>query len=116
MRTFLHVAAGAFLCLIAGVGINAFLMMNQPYGAITNEDFPLIRINPMAGNSASGQYELRKGESKLLPYGQYTISIPDTKASFVLFKNNRGTCDIHSANGILLVETNRNAHIMGGAQ
>src|SRR6186997_34464 len=32
MRTFLHVAAGAFLCLIAGVGINAFWMITHPYG------------------------------------------------------------------------------------
>jgi hypothetical protein len=116
MRTFLHVAAGAFLCLIAGVGINTFWMMTHPYGAVTNEDYPLIQITDTDGNSGSRQYELRRGESKLLPYGQYTISIPDTKASFVLFKNNRGTCGIHSASGILLVETNDNANILSAAQ
>ena len=116
MRTFLHLAAGIFLCLIALVGINGVWMMSHPYGGVTNEDYPSLLITDMDGHSESQQYEVRKGQSQLLPYGRYTISIPDTKASFVLFKNNRGTCEVRSANGILLVKINRNAHIMSEAQ
>lgn len=116
MRTFLHMTAGAFLCIIISLGIGTISRMADPGGAISNEDFPLIRINVMDGPDANGQYELRKGESKHFPYGRYTIFIPETGASFVLFKNSRGTCDIHSASGVLLVETNSNANIMSEPQ
>ncbi|EDY18558.1 hypothetical protein CfE428DRAFT_3943 [Chthoniobacter flavus Ellin428] len=43
---------------------------------------------------------------------EYTISIPNTKASFVFFKNNRGDCEVRSTSGVLLVETNSRAGIM----
>ena len=116
MRTSLLVAAGAFLCLIIEGGINVFWFVTQPVGAITNVDYPLIRITDIDGTTEKHEYELHKGESKPFGYGEFTIFIPDTKASFVLFKNSRGTCNIRSASGILLVTTNSNANIPSPAR
>lgn len=111
MRTFLHMALGALTCFLAAAGIDAVWGMAHPYGGISNHGYPLIRIVSMDGNHGGQQDELRKGESKLLPYGQYEVSIPDIKASFILFKNNRGTCDVGVMNGLLTVATNSNASI-----
>ncbi|EDY16730.1 hypothetical protein CfE428DRAFT_5693 [Chthoniobacter flavus Ellin428] len=111
MRTFLHIALGALLCFLVAAASDAVWGMAHPYGAISNHDYPRIWIVSLEGSHGGQQYELRKGESKLLPYGQYEVSIPGTKTSFILFKNNRGTCDIGSMNGLLTVATNQNASV-----
>ncbi|MBE2180115.1 MAG: hypothetical protein IAE97_06555 [Chthoniobacterales bacterium] len=105
------IVAGFILAMIAGVGFSIYQKVASPLGAITNLDFPLVQVSRYTPEGAP-LFELRKGESKLLEYGEYAIAIPDIKASFVLFKNNRGTCDLHSADGVLLVEVNENATLL----
>ena len=56
--------------------------------------------------------EIKKGESRLLPYGLYKVTIPETGASFLLFKNNRGAPILHSVDGTLVVETDANSSVM----
>ena len=108
MRTPLLIASGFVLCLILGVGIHVYQLVSHPLGAVTNQDYPLVQL---ANERGVIQHQLGKGESKLMLYGEYTVSIPAINASFVLFKNNRGTCIIRSANDVLLVQTNENAAI-----
>jgi len=108
MRTFLLVALGFVLCLVLGLGVPLYQTYKHPLGALTNHDYPLVQVTD---ERQGHQFALRKGESKLLPYGNYKITIPDAETSFVLFKNNRGVCNIQSANSILLVEVNENASV-----
>jgi hypothetical protein len=111
MRTFLLVAAGVVLCLITIVGIDVYEWANRPFGAVTNADYPLVQIIAYKEGSIGGpQYELKKGESKALPYGSYMISIPDAKASFIISKDKYTTYSIHSASGVLLLETDSSAN------
>ena len=108
MRTALHIAVGFILgFVILGLAL-PHLDGGNP-GAITNHDYALVEI---AQYTASAIVPLRRGESKELGYGDYTITIPEIKATFTLRKNSRGTCAIHTANGILLVQTNENAGIL----
>ena len=100
-------AIGAIYVIVTGVQTYHFL--THPFSPVTNYDYPLIQLTNGRGLV---QYELRKGESKLVPYGEYTVIIPDTKVSFVLFKNNRGNCNIRTTNGVLLVETDQNSAIL----
>lgn len=110
MRPFLFIAAGFALCLLIGAGVSAYLAISHPLGAITNYGYAQVQIS---GDSPPKElYELRKGESRLLPYGWYTITILEAKTSFVLFKNNRGTCDIHATDGLPIIEVNANASVM----
>lgn len=69
---------------------------------VTNVDYPLVQLTNQNGFVL---HEIKKGESKPIGYGLYTVVIPATNASFLLHKNNVGRCNIRSANGVLLVET-----------
>ena len=109
------IATGFILAVICGLGFSVYQKVAYPLGAVTNLDFPLVQV-ARHGFESTPLFELHKGESKLLEYGEYTISIPDIKASFALFKNNRGTCNLHSANGLLLVEVNENATLLNASK
>jgi hypothetical protein len=109
IQKFLLVAFGFFLCFVLAVSIPIYQKVKHPLGAITNQDYSLIQIQEYGGQ----QFELRKGESKLLPYGNYQVTIPETKATFNVFKNNRGNCFIRSINGVLVVQVDENAGING---
>ena len=85
-----------------------FHFFSHPVSPVTNFDYPLVQLT---NENGLVQHEIRKGESKLVEYGLYTTVIPATNASFPLWKNNRGRCNIRSANGVLLVETDRNSSI-----
>lgn len=107
MRNLLLIGLGGVLCLLFGLSLRGYQMWKHPLGAVTNQDYPTIQVS----DRQSHQFELKKGESKLLPYGDYKVVIPESKATFYLFKNNRGVCNIRSANGILIVELNENASV-----
>jgi len=113
MRSILLIVLGFILAVLCGVGFYIFQITTHPLGAVTNLDYPLVQVSRYQEKPL---FELRKGEAKLLEYGEYTINIPEIKASFVLFKNNRGTCDIHSADGTLLVEVNENATLLNASK
>jgi hypothetical protein len=114
MRPFLFIAAGFALCLVIGATVSVYLAISHPLGAITNHGYAQVQIS---GDSVPKEhYDLRKGESHLLPYGWYTITIPEAKTSFTLFKNNRGSCDIHTIDGLPVIEVNENASVMGGSK
>jgi len=108
MRSLLLITVGFVLAFVCAISFYLFFFITHPIGALTNSDYPLVQVSKYEGKPL---FELRKGEAKLLEYGEYTIQIPEIKASFVLFKNNRGTCDIKSADGTLLVKVNENANI-----
>ncbi len=109
MRSLFLIIFGFLIAVICGVSLYVVSFMSRPLSAVTNLDYPLVQVSRFEGKPL---FELHKGESKLLEYGEYTVYIPEIKASFVLFKNNRGKCDIHSADGVLLVEVNENASIL----
>ena len=109
MRAILLMACGFFLALAIGVGTTAYQTMTHPLEAIQNEGFSVVQVSDSNGKFLC---EIHKGEAKLLPYGEYTITIPDTKTTFGLFKNNRGNPILHSVNGILVVETDANSRVM----
>jgi hypothetical protein len=108
MKNLLLIVSGFVLCLMLAILIPAYQMYTHPISPVTNRDYSLVRLKTLHGNT---QYELRKGESKLLPYGEYEVTIPENNTTFQLFKNNRGTCNIQSSNGILVIEVNENTSI-----
>lgn len=116
MRSFLLIAAGFVLCLgllVASGAYSTYARLKAPDGAVTNQNYALVQL-VLLGDShepTNVKYELKKGESLPLGYGNYAVTIPEKKASFVLFKNNDGRCTIRSADGILLVETDGVAQI-----
>ncbi|CAN5817918.1 hypothetical protein BH09VER1_BH09VER1_34030 [soil metagenome] len=116
MRTLLLVFLGLVLCIALQIGGSVFQKIRYPLGAVTNLDCPLIEVVG-EHEQANQRFQLRKGEMKLLPYGTYKVTIPDGKGSFVLFKNNRGVCNISwassstSTNGCFVVAVNENANV-----
>jgi hypothetical protein len=109
MRKFLLVAFGFSLCLILAIGIPIYQKVKHPLGGITNQDYAVVQVQEYGGQ----QFDLPKGKTKLLPYGNYQVTIPETKATFNVFKNNRGNCLIRSVNGVLVVQVDENAGITG---
>jgi hypothetical protein len=75
--------------------------LRHPLEPIQNDGYNLVQV---ADKSGTHLFDLRRGESKLLPYGAYRVTIPDAKVSFTILKNNRGFCDIHSVNGVVVME------------
>jgi len=57
-------------------------------------------------------YELRKGEARPMPYGDYQLVIPG-RAVMGLAKNNRGSCTLRAAGDVVVAETNEDAKLMG---
>lgn len=102
IRPLLLIALGIILGFVLQIGIASYYEMKHPGGAITNADYNLVQV---ADKSEDVLCDLHKGESKLLGYGAYRITIADTKVSFWLMKNNRGICNIHSSSGVLVLET-----------
>ena len=113
MRPFLLIMTGFVLAVASGIVIYACQITTHPLGAVTNLDYAIVQISRLEGKPLC---ELHKGEAKSLEYGEYTIYIPEIKATFVLAKNNRGTCFIHSADGTLLVEANENASLLNASK
>ena len=109
MRTIVSIASGFALCIIIEIGIGTYQSIRHPLMPIQNDGYDLIQV---ADESGSHRFDLRRGESKLLPYGRYRVTIPNTHISFTLWKNNKGFCDIHDANGIPVVETTDNAAVV----
>src|SRR5882757_7487847 len=105
MRTLLQILSGVVLCLVVLVGVDAYWKIKHPLGAITNSDYELIQVSTRSGQHL---FDLRKGESKFLEYGNYLITIPDSKTSFKLWKNNRGVCNVCSSNGVPILQTDGN--------
>ena len=108
MRALLLIFSGVVLCLVIEAGIGAYWKIKYPLEAIKNSDYNLVQIADRRGEHLC---DLHKGESKLLPYGTYKITIADTKVSFSLWKNNRGFCNIRSSGGVLIVETDGNCGV-----
>jgi hypothetical protein len=81
--------------------------LEEPNGAITNQDYALVQLVMLGDEGAPipVRHDLKKGEGLPLGYSTYAVTIPETKASFRIFKNSDGICTIRSVNGILLVET-----------
>jgi len=108
LRALSLVFLGAMLCVVVEIGMYGYERIKHPLGGIKNLDFDLIQV---ADHSGDHLFDLHKGEFRFLPYGVYKLSIPNSKVSFTVWKNNRGSCYIHSADGVLLVETDGNSGI-----
>jgi hypothetical protein len=106
MKSLLLIALGFILCLFTGIGLFAYQKITHPLGKITNKDFPLIEISRENGSKV---FDLKKGESKELKYGEYVTSIPQYKTTIHIFKNNRGNCTFRISEGIVFVEVDENA-------
>lgn len=109
MRPFLLVALGFALAIGVYFGLRAYQMFAYPPGSITNRGFSLVRVNAHNGRFIG---DIRKGEAQRLPYGEYTLTIPELGESFVLFKNDRGKAILHCSDGLLIVETDANSTVM----
>ncbi len=95
MRTAILVLVGAILCLAAQFGIGIYQMIAHPLGPIVNVDCDLIEVTSLLPTpEIEARFTLRRGESRLLPYGEYRVSVNNGKGSFTLFKNNRGICKV----------------------
>ena len=108
-RSLLFVAAGIVLAVLLQVGHRAYEMLTHPVSPITNDGFVMVQV---AYHEGKDLCEIKKGESRLLPYGLYKVTIPETGASFLLFKNDRGAPILHSVDGTLVVETDANSSVM----
>jgi hypothetical protein len=108
-RNLLYLAAGVMLAVLLQFGHRAYEMFAHPLSPITNDGFLMIKVAYHEGKDVC---ELKNGESRLLPYGLYKVTIPETGAGFLLFKNNRGAPVLHSVDGTLVVETDANSSIM----
>jgi hypothetical protein len=108
-RNLLFLAAGVMLAVLLQYGHRAYEMFTHPLSPITNDGFLMIKI---AYHDGKDVCEIKNGESRLLPYGLYKVTIPETGASFLLFKNNRGAPVLHSVDGTLVVETDANSSVM----
>jgi len=108
LRALLLIVSGVMLCFVFQIGIVNYQVMKHPFGSIKNSDYDLVEV---ANRRGEHLFDLHKGESKLLQYGTYKITVADAKVSFMLWKNNRGFCDIHSGNGLPVVETDGNCGI-----
>jgi hypothetical protein len=110
IRVLLSIAFGVVICLVAQAALDVFWKLKHPLGSIKNSDYKLVQIADYRGEHL---FDLHKGESQLLKYGKYRLTIPESNASFILWKNNRGYCDIHSGSGIPVVETDGNSGVEG---
>ena len=116
MRSVFLILAGAFLCLATQFGIDVYRKVAHPLGPIVNTDCDLIEVTSLTPTSEiEARFALRRGESRLLPYGEYTVSVNSGKGSFALFKNNRGICKVswqaasNPSQGYLRISINENA-------
>lgn len=109
LRNLLFVTAGVALAVLLEIGYRAYEMYTHPLSPITNDGFGMVQVAYHEGKDVC---EIKKGESRLLPYGLYKVTIPETGASFLLFKNNRGAPVLHSVDGTLIVETDANSSVM----
>jgi hypothetical protein len=109
LRNLLFVTAGVALAVLLQFGYRAYEMYTHPLSPITNDGFGMVQIAYHEGRDVC---EIKRGESRLLPYGLYKVTIPETGASFLLFKNNRGAPVLHSVDGTLVVETDANSSLM----
>ncbi len=108
-RNLLLVTAGVILTAMLQFGYRTFEMLTHPLSPITNDGFGIVRV---AYDEGKDVCEIRKGETRLLPYGLYRVTIPEIGAGFLLFKNNRGSAVLRSVEGLLIVETNANSRVM----
>ena len=109
LRNLLLVTAGVVLAAMIQTGYQAFEMLTHPLSPITNDGFGMVQV---AYDEGKDVCEIRKGEARLLPYGLYKVTIPEIGASFLLFKNNRGSPILRSVDGHLIVETDANSSLM----
>lgn len=109
LRNLSLVTAGVALAVLLQVGYRAYEIYTHPLSPIINDGFGMVQVAYHEGKDVC---EIKKGESRLLPYGLYKVPIPETGASFLLFKNNRGAPILHSVDGTLVVETDANSSVM----
>ena len=108
-RNLLLVTAGVVLAAMLQIGYRVYEMLAHPVSPITNDGFGMVQV---AYDEGKDVCEIRKGEARLLPYGLYKVTIPEIGASFLLFKNNRGSPVLRSVEGLLVVETDANSSVM----
>jgi len=95
MRTVVLVLAGVLLSLATQFSIDVYRRIAHPLGPIVNTNCDLIEVTSLLPTSEiDARFTLRRGESRLLPYGEYKVSVNNGKGSFGLFKNNRGICKV----------------------
>ena len=108
MRTILAIALAVVVLLVVLVGISTFWSYRTRHGAIKNWDFSLVHVSNKRGEPL---FDLHRGESRYLEYGDYQVAITDASYAFTIWKNNRGVCDIHSSNGVPVIETDGNCGV-----
>jgi len=98
-----------FGLLLIGLGVG-YWKSKHPNGVVRNWDYSVVQV---ANKRGEHLFDLHKGESRYLEYGTYKLTIPDANASYTLWKNNRGCCDIHSSNGVPVIQTDGNCGLGG---
>lgn len=93
MRHLYLIIAGVILCLALQVGFGIFNGLARPQGKLINIDCPSIEVARTSG-APDQIFHLRKGESRLLPNGEYRVTLDDGKGSFLLYENNQGVCKV----------------------
>ena len=108
MRTILAIALSVVVLLVALVGVGSYWSFKTRHGNIKNWDFSLVHVSNKRGEQL---FDLHRGESRYLGYGDYQVAITDASYAFTIWKNNRGNCDIHSSNGVPVIETDGNCGV-----
>lgn len=116
MRHLYLIIAGALVCLATQFSIDVYRRIAHPLGPIVNTNCELIEVTSLLPTSEiDARFTLRQGESRLLPYGEYKVSVNNGKGSFGLFKNNRGICKVswqagsNPEQGYLRISINENS-------
>jgi len=116
MRNLFLIITGVVLCISLQVGFGIYRGLVSSQGKLINIDCPTIEVASTTG-SPDQTFRLRKGESRLLPNGEYRVTLDEGKGSFLLYENNQGVCKVlwesssASPQGYFDVAVNLNASV-----